>query len=80
MYPSCRVQIDWQFRPYLDWRVGGTNWSIDYPRSDRRLTRIDAKSVEQRINLDDDDKCVRALFCGVYRRQGMASCRPGDDI
>ena len=62
MYPSSRVQIDWQFRPYLDWREGGTNWSIDYPRSDRhlaaavrRLTRIDAKSVEQPINLDDDD-------------------------
>jgi hypothetical protein len=62
MYPSSRVQIDWQFRPYLDWRQGGTNWSIDYPRSDRhlaaavrRLTRIDAKSVEQPINLDADD-------------------------
>jgi hypothetical protein len=38
--------------------VGGANWSIDYPRSDRRRTRIDAKSVEQRIDLDDDDKCV----------------------
>ena len=58
MCPPCRIQIDRQFRPYLDWRVGGTNWSIDYPRSDRRRTRIDAKSVEQRIDLDDDDKCV----------------------
>jgi len=65
MYPSCRIQIDWQLRPYLDWRLRGTNWSIDYPGSDRRLvaairrlTLIDAKSVEQRINLDDDDKCV----------------------
>jgi len=56
--PPCRIQIDRQFRPYLDWRVGGANWSIDYPRSDRRLTRIDAKPVERRINLDDDDKCV----------------------
>jgi hypothetical protein len=69
MYPSSRVQIDWQFRPNLDWRVGGANWSIDYPRSDRhlaaavrRLTRIDAKSVEQPINLDDDDKCGCPLF------------------
>ena len=63
--PPCRIQIDRQFRPYLDWRVGGANWSIDYPRSARRLaaairrlTRIDAKPVERRINLDDDDKCV----------------------
>ena len=62
MYPSSRVQIDWQFKPGLDWREGLTNWTIDYPRSDRhlaaavrRLTRIDAKSVEQPINLDADD-------------------------
>ena len=65
MYPSSRVQIDWQFHPERDWRVGGTNWSIDYPGSarrlvaaNRRLTLIAAKSVAQRINLDDDDKCV----------------------
>jgi hypothetical protein len=62
MYPSSHIQIDWQFRPYYDWREGNTNWTIDYPRSDRhlaaairRLTRIDAKSVEQPINLDQDD-------------------------
>ena len=62
MYPSSHIQIDWQFRPYYDWRQGNTNWTIDYPRSDRhlaaavrRLTRIDAKSVEQPINLDQDD-------------------------
>jgi hypothetical protein len=62
MYPSSHIQIDWQFRPYFDWREGNTNWTIDYPRSDRhlaaavrRLTRIDAKSVEQPINFDQDD-------------------------
>lgn len=62
MYPSSPVQIDWQFRPTLDWRQGRTNWTIDYPRSDRhlaaavrRLSRIDAKSVEQPVNLDQDD-------------------------
>ena len=49
MYPSFHIQTDWQFRPYFDWRTGRTNWTIDYPRSDRhlsaairRLTRIDA--------------------------------------
>jgi hypothetical protein len=62
MYPSSRIQIDWQFKPLLDWREGNTNWTIDYPRSDRhlaaairRLTRIQAKSVEQPINLDADN-------------------------
>ncbi len=62
MYPSYHLPIDWQYKPNLDWREGRTNWSIDYPRSDRhlalavrRLTRIDARSAEQIINLDDDD-------------------------
>jgi len=45
-----------------DWREGASNWTMDYPRSDRhlsaalrRLTRISARSVEQPINLDDGD-------------------------
>jgi hypothetical protein len=45
-----------------DWRQGGTSWAVDYPRADRRLaeilrrlTRIDVRSVEQPVNLDDDD-------------------------
>jgi hypothetical protein len=45
-----------------DWTTGGTSWSQDYPRADRhfaqalrRLTRVDARSVEQPINLDDGD-------------------------
>ena len=49
-------------RGRLDWRMGGTSWSQDYPRADRhfaqalrRLTRINARSVEQPINLDDGD-------------------------
>ena len=48
--------------PPQDWREGYTNWTIDYPRSDRhlaaalrRLTRIQTRSVEQPINLDRDD-------------------------
>jgi len=64
MYPTTRYNIDWQSerKRGFDWRTGYTNWTIDYPRSDRhlamalrRLTRIDAKSVEQTINLDEDD-------------------------
>jgi hypothetical protein len=57
MYPSGGYG-----RYYGDWHRGGTAWTIDYPRSDRhiasavrRLTRIDARSVEQPVNLDDVD-------------------------
>ncbi len=45
-----------------DWSQGWTSWTIDYPRNDRhiaaavrRLTAIDARSVEQPVNLDDGD-------------------------
>ncbi|HXD23992.1 MAG TPA: hypothetical protein VN613_11600, partial [Gemmatimonadaceae bacterium] len=45
-----------------DWTQGGTAWAVDYPRADRtfarllrRLTRINVRSVEQPINLDDGD-------------------------
>jgi hypothetical protein len=64
MYPTTHFVIDWQseYKRGYDWREGNTNWTIDYPRSDRhlsqairRLTRIEAKSAEQVINLDDDD-------------------------
>jgi hypothetical protein len=64
MYPSSPVYIDWQsnYKAEYDWHDGNTNWTIDYPRSDRhlamairRLTRIDAKPVEQPINLEADD-------------------------
>jgi hypothetical protein len=43
-----------------DWRFGMSAWTMDYPRADRhlaqivrRLTRIDARSAEQPVNLDD---------------------------
>jgi hypothetical protein len=52
----------WGYRYSQDWTHGASNWTIDYPRSDRhfaqalrRLTRIHARSVEQPINLDDGD-------------------------
>ncbi len=62
MYPTTSVRLDWQseYKRGYDWREGNTNWTIDYPRSDRhlssairRLTRIPARSVEQPVNLDD---------------------------
>jgi hypothetical protein len=64
MYPTTHYVIDWQseYKRGFDWREGNTNWTIDYPRSDRhlalairRLTRIEARSAEQPINLDEDD-------------------------
>jgi hypothetical protein len=55
-----------------DWRQGGTHWTMDYPRSDRhlmlalrRLTRIHNRSVEQPINLDDDDQYDWPWLYGV---------------
>ena len=58
MYPSVRYSD----RPYTDWTQGMANWTMDYPRSDRhlpqavrRLTRVEARSVEQPVSLDDGD-------------------------
>jgi hypothetical protein len=43
-----------------NWTEGGTNWAVDYPKGDRtfirllkRLSLIDARSVEQPVNPDD---------------------------
>ncbi len=45
-----------------NWAQGISFWTMDYPRSDRhfvqavrRLTRVDARGVEQPVNLDDGD-------------------------
>lgn len=50
-------------RESSDWRDGGSLWTQDFPRADRhfseavrRLTRIQVRSVEQAINLDDADE------------------------
>jgi hypothetical protein len=46
-----------------DWRQGLSLWTQDYPRADRsfaqavrRITRIQARSVEESVNLDDGDE------------------------
>jgi len=53
----------WGRRWNMDWRQGGTSWTTDYPRSDRhfsealrRLTRIHTRSVEQPVNLEEDEE------------------------
>ncbi len=61
MYPQGNWGIFgawWRF----DWRQGRSAWTNDYPRSDRhftlalrRLTRVNVRSVEQPVNLDDGD-------------------------
>ncbi len=61
MYPPISPYFG-GFQFLGDWREGESNWTMDYPRSDRhlsaalrRLTRIHVRSVEQPINLDDGD-------------------------
>ncbi|MBV8816757.1 MAG: DUF4159 domain-containing protein [Acidobacteriaceae bacterium] len=62
MYPPANYGRGWRRRGG-DWREGMSNWTIDYPRSDRhlseavrRLTRIQTRSVEQPVNLEDGDE------------------------
>jgi hypothetical protein len=62
MYPPGPLDGYWP-RFQGDWRKGLSLWTQDYPRADRalaqavkRLTRVDARSVEQAVNLDDGDE------------------------
>ena len=66
MYPAIPVR---GLRGNPDWQHGRANWTIDYPRSDRhlsaairRLTRIQTRSVEQCVNLDDGDEVYHWPF------------------
>jgi len=79
MYPQHPNARFARFYRYggMDWREGGTSWSQDYPRADRhfalalrRLTRVDVRSVEQPVNLDDDDD--------VYNWPWLAAGEMGD--
>ena len=79
MYPNNPVARGggFGFRGNRDWRQGGTSWTQDYPRADRhfavamrRLTRVDTRSVEQPVNLDDDDD--------VFNWPWMAAGEMGD--
>lgn len=63
MYPQHRfARFGGRWRGVSDWTDGGTSWTQDYPRADRhfaaamrRLTRVNVRSVEQPVNLDDGD-------------------------
>jgi hypothetical protein len=62
----------WGFHYGSDWTKGNSNWTIDYPRSDRhiaqairRLTRISTRSVEQPVNLDEGDQYDWPWLYGV---------------
>ena len=80
MYPESEISANYGFgfsrRARGDWRQGYTYWTQDYPRADRhflqalrRLTRINARSVEQPVNLDDGDD--------VYNWPWLYAVQPG---
>jgi hypothetical protein len=59
------------------WDKGMSSWTQDYPRADRhflealrRLTRISVRSVEQPVNLNDEDD--------VYNWPWLYAVRPGE--
>lgn len=69
MYPP---KPGFGYRYGLNWKEGQSNWTIDYPRSDRhlsaairRLTRIHARSVEQPIDLDENEQYDWPWLYGV---------------
>ncbi len=65
--PDFREPSEWVFARFMyravpTWRGRRNNWTIDYPRSDRhlsaavrRLTRVQARSVEQPVAAEDGD-------------------------
>ena len=73
----------------LDWHVGVSLWTQDFPRADRhfsqamrRLTRIHVRSVEQPVNLDEGDAgdwpwlyAVQVGEWGLTDRQGTSTSR-----
>ena len=74
MYPSGGRGGGFFRRGFADWRQGRTDWTNDYPRADRhlltalrRLTRVDARSVEQPINLEDGDDVYNWPFLYMVR-------------
>src|SRR5713101_8155037 len=77
MYPPApTARFDWS-RRVGGWVHGMSSWTQDYPRADRhflqavrRLTRIHVRSVEQPVNLDDDDD--------VYNWPWLYAVRPGE--
>jgi hypothetical protein len=77
MYPpSPGARFD-RSRGRGGWAHGNSSWTQDYPRADRhfvsalrRLARIDVRSVEQPVNLDDGED--------VYNWPWLYAVRPGE--
>ena len=75
MYPSAAGGGRFGRGFARDWREGGrTNWTNDYPSGDRhlmtavrRLTRINARPIEQPINLEDEDDVFNWPFLFAVR-------------
>jgi hypothetical protein len=63
MYPPApNARFARRGRGVMDWVNGMSSWTQDYPRADRhfaaelrRLSRIHVRSVEQPVNLNDED-------------------------
>src|SRR5580698_4210374 len=62
MYPPGAGGINGYYGRDLDWHVGVSDWTQDFPRADRhfalavrRLTRLHTRSAEQCVNLDEGD-------------------------
>jgi hypothetical protein len=72
MYPPVpRIYGGFEIAPG-GWKNGGSNWTMDYPRSDRhfvlamrRLTRLHTRSVEQPVDLEDGDQYDWPWMYGV---------------
>lgn len=64
MFPGGGPRVDGYYPRFQgDWREGLSLWTQDYPRADRhfslalrRLTRIQVRSVEQPVNLDESEQ------------------------
>jgi hypothetical protein len=63
MYPNGGPMDGYYPRFQDDWREGLSLWTQDYPRADRhfleavrRLTRVQARAVEQPVNLDEHEE------------------------
>ncbi len=85
MFPGGGPDVDGYYPRFQgDWRLGLSLWTQDYPRADRhfsaalrRLTRVSTRSVEQPINLDENEEfdwpwlyAVQVGEWGITPRQG----------
>ena len=82
MYPPIGGGYNRRRRANVDWREGYSNWTIDYPRSDRhllegvrRLTRIDSRRSVTTLKLTQ--KRLRTLASATWPEvEHHAASRP----